>query len=463
MTDHLAGADAGATSGNEEEASLQKRLAKAEERLGFYSSFDQVIQENISRASQLMREALELRERTQEELESTQANVMKLVTAERSRFQSELTYLHDELVRLQDTAAAMARRVASALGDLSVAEFFGSTLAPQSVEPGQSEAAVEDGSVESFEIAAEGSAAELDAEGVPAEDLFVAEEMVGTSELSLGELESEPIAADASAIEEAIPSYPSFDEAEDQGEDQVLGAAPAVGAFLGEAEEAVAAEAEEAAAIEAEQSAAEADEVSAAAEEVLEPEVEAEAPVEEADGIGAADDESASFDSAVESALLETETVEASSDEAVQEDTGAIEQAEIAAAAETVEAAEEYDSSDQASGGSPDAGFLDTAETAGETDRLAPSALEPRSVMVLVHGVPRAAAALSLQRHLHGLEYVDSVEAREYAEGILRLQVTANRELALDDLRSWDGGEELVPVTVKHDVIEVRLPGAQGF
>ena len=86
-----------------------------------------------------------------------------------------------------------------------------------------------------------------------------------------------------------------------------------------------------------------------------------------------------------------------------------------------------------------------------------------RAVMVLVHGVPRAAAALSLQRHLAGLAYIDGVEAREYAEGILRLQVTAHRPLDLADLRAWDGGADLAPVHVQDDVIEVRLPGAQGF
>jgi hypothetical protein len=83
--------------------------------------------------------------------------------------------------------------------------------------------------------------------------------------------------------------------------------------------------------------------------------------------------------------------------------------------------------------------------------------------MVLVHGVPRAAAALSLQRHLAGLDHVEGVEAREFAEGILRLQVTARTPLALDDLRAWDAGAELEPVHVQDDVIEVRLPGAHGF
>ncbi len=86
-----------------------------------------------------------------------------------------------------------------------------------------------------------------------------------------------------------------------------------------------------------------------------------------------------------------------------------------------------------------------------------------RVVMVLVHGVPRAAAALSLQRHLAGLAHVDGVEAREYAEGILRLQVTARRPLDLQDLRTWDGGADLEPVHVQRDVVEVKLPGAETF
>ncbi len=86
-----------------------------------------------------------------------------------------------------------------------------------------------------------------------------------------------------------------------------------------------------------------------------------------------------------------------------------------------------------------------------------------RSVTVLVHGVPRAAAALALQRHLHGLSQVESVEAREYAEGVLRLHVVTGGRLALEDLKGWDGGAGLEPVTVTGDVLEVRLPGAQGF
>ncbi len=83
--------------------------------------------------------------------------------------------------------------------------------------------------------------------------------------------------------------------------------------------------------------------------------------------------------------------------------------------------------------------------------------------MVLVHGVPRAAAALSLQRHLAGLGHVETVEAREYAEGILRLQVVARGPLGLEDLRRWEGGSNLEAVHVLADVIEVKLPGATGL
>ena len=62
-----------------------------------------------------------------------------------------------------------------------------------------------------------------------------------------------------------------------------------------------------------------------------------------------------------------------------------------------------------------------------------------------------------------GISRGKSIIVLEYAEGILRLQVTARRPLALDDLRAWDGGADLAPVHVQEDVIEVRLPGAQGF
>jgi hypothetical protein len=77
---------------------------------------------------------------------------------------------------------------------------------------------------------------------------------------------------------------------------------------------------------------------------------------------------------------------------------------------------------------------------------------------VLVHGVPRATTALSLKRFLESLPHVSSVEPREYAEGILRLHVTGQRPLQIDDLRGWSDGNGLEPVHLRDDLIEVRLP-----
>ncbi|MBA2277415.1 MAG: hypothetical protein H0W06_06585 [Chloroflexia bacterium] len=87
---------------------------------------------------------------------------------------------------------------------------------------------------------------------------------------------------------------------------------------------------------------------------------------------------------------------------------------------------------------------------------------EPRVVEVLVHGVPRAAVALSLQRHLGTLAHVVTVEAREFAEGILRLQVTTVRQLGAADLAGWGEGETATVLRADPSVLEVTLPGADG-
>jgi hypothetical protein len=76
---------------------------------------------------------------------------------------------------------------------------------------------------------------------------------------------------------------------------------------------------------------------------------------------------------------------------------------------------------------------------------------------LLIHGVPRATTALSLKRYLEGLAQVHSVEPREYAEGVLRLQVSSDRPVGLDDLRGWPEAEGLSPVTVSDEFVEVRL------
>jgi len=82
-----------------------------------------------------------------------------------------------------------------------------------------------------------------------------------------------------------------------------------------------------------------------------------------------------------------------------------------------------------------------------------------QDTIVLVHGVPRATTALSLKRYLEGLEAVTAVEPREYAEGVLRLQVTGERAIRITDLSAWPDGSGLQEVQLREDLVEIRLPG----
>jgi len=82
-----------------------------------------------------------------------------------------------------------------------------------------------------------------------------------------------------------------------------------------------------------------------------------------------------------------------------------------------------------------------------------------QDTIVLVHGVPRATTALSLKRYLEGLEVVSAVEPREYAEGVLRLQVTGDRAIGIADLSAWPDGSGLQEVELRDDLVEIRLPG----
>lgn len=85
---------------------------------------------------------------------------------------------------------------------------------------------------------------------------------------------------------------------------------------------------------------------------------------------------------------------------------------------------------------------------------------EPQLVEVLVHGVPTARVAISLQNHLRGLDRVSTVEAREFVEGLLRLQVTTTTPLAASDLDGWSDGSGRETIRALPDLLEISLPGA---
>ncbi len=92
-------------------------LAKAEtiermaERLRFYESFDELIQQNISRSGQLMREAGEKRD----EAIATIAQSRQQVATERETQRTALTELLDDVMTIQQATERLAHRVSDAL------------------------------------------------------------------------------------------------------------------------------------------------------------------------------------------------------------------------------------------------------------------------------------------------------------------------------------------------------------
>lgn len=83
----------------------------------------------------------------------------------------------------------------------------------------------------------------------------------------------------------------------------------------------------------------------------------------------------------------------------------------------------------------------------------------PQIIDVIVHQVSKATVALSLQRYLGNLDTVTGVEAREFAEGVLRMQVTAHQPLAVGDLSSWTEGGPFTVLQMQPNVVELTLAG----
>jgi len=89
----------------------------------------------------------------------------------------------------------------------------------------------------------------------------------------------------------------------------------------------------------------------------------------------------------------------------------------------------------------------------------APAANQPteQSVVVLVHGVPSAQAALSLQRFVASLPQVADVSAREFFGGVLRLDARVHDRLEANQFRAWSDARSLDALTERPDVLELVL------
>ncbi len=84
----------------------------------------------------------------------------------------------------------------------------------------------------------------------------------------------------------------------------------------------------------------------------------------------------------------------------------------------------------------------------------------PASTTLIVHGVPRASAALGLKTHIEQLDFVTSVEPREFAAGLLRLQVDGARPLTTADLAGWNLAGRIELKSASSGLLELGLAPA---
>lgn len=115
----------------------------------------------------------------------------------------------------------------------------------------------------------------------------------------------------------------------------------------------------------------------------------------------------------------------------------------------------------EAGGAMPAAADAEPQATPGpEPERERETWDAPQVVELIAHGVPRAADALALQRYLGGLDHVVGVEAREFAEGVLRLQITARSPISSADIDGWPDHPDARVLQQQATVIEIDCASA---
>jgi len=396
-----------------------EEIEQLRERLSFYESFDQLIQENISRAGDLLREAAARKSEGDLALRSASADFEQRQLAERVNYRRVFSGLLDEITNVQQNVERLSRQVADALDDL------------EAVIPAAGEATgIEGDEFPSMPTFSTGSVGEL-APGEPVAELAgepepaVEFDQASASDIydqpaETAEYEPEEPMDDVAAEVELEPDMDMAVATSEETHEQQLVDEPADELYP---EDGTGAEAE-------------ARPGTGALESVVGITTYSEVVQESVDRYSqSVADEMGSGQMDTTEATLDSFEAEPIPDGGVSVDVEAEAPAEAEPTAQD-ESEEGEDHEDEES-------WADTGSAAATT--------------VLVHGVPRATTALSLKRYLEGLEQVHSVEPREYAEGILRLQVSSDRPVGLDDLRGWPEGNALEPVSVSDDFVEVRL------
>jgi hypothetical protein len=97
------------------------------------------------------------------------------------------------------------------------------------------------------------------------------------------------------------------------------------------------------------------------------------------------------------------------------------------------------------------------SDTGCTNGALATGARIEQPVSVVVHGVPSAREALSLQRFVASLPQVAHVSAREFVGGVLRLDARVRDQLEVAQFLTWDDARRVEALTERPDVLELEL------
>ena len=99
-------------------------------------------------------------------------------------------------------------------------------------------------------------------------------------------------------------------------------------------------------------------------------------------------------------------------------------------------------------------GGTEASDSAAES---APAPVMEQRTTLIMNGVPRAAVALSIQRHILSRPEVLRAEVREYYDHRLTLSVTSERHTTIDDLTGWDPTADWETISDSDETLEVRL------
>ncbi len=362
-------------------------LAQLKERLAFYESFDQLIQENISRAGDLLREAAAKRSETELALRSSTAEIERRQLEDRVQYRRVFSSLLDQIQTVQQNVERLAREVSDALDDLEAG------------------------------IPARGELGAGEDEELPPLPTFQGS-TGGSLASGIAGQADEPDETETATLEPVDEIFP--------GESEGTGALfSGVGTLQTMSEEMLAS--------------VERLSASAAGETEIDDGLDEE-PVttREIDEVKIDD-----FDVSPEEPYRSVGETGADLEEA---------------AASTYES---WATSDPvAEAGETHAPGVYPLADSGEIDSATEEPVEGEDITttILVHGVPRATTALSLKRYLEALDQVNAVEPREYAEGVLRLQVSSAGPIGMVELQGWSEAAGMEPVSIDESFLEVKLP-----